>query len=84
MPVHVRLGRTLSRLDRYREAAREFAVALELGVPEEQVADVRLEFAEVLLLLGQTDEARFQARTVLDADPGNEAARDLIKRTTEE
>ncbi len=84
MPVHVRLGRALFRLDRFEGAAREFEVALELGVPEEEIIAVRLELGEVLLLLGQVAEARFQARTILDADPGNEAARKLLEKATEE
>ncbi len=84
MPVHVRLARACVRLDEFEVAALEFEVALELGVPEDEQSGVRLELGEVLLLLGQVDEARFHARTVLDADPANEAALDLLKRATGE
>jgi len=84
MPVHVRLGRALFRLDRFEGAAREFEVALELGVPEDEIIAVRLELGEVLFLLGQMAEARFQARTVLDLNPDHEAARKLLEKATEE
>ena len=55
----------------------------ESGRQDEKIA-VRLELGEVLFLLGQVAEARFQARSILDDHPDHEGARKLLERATEE
>jgi tetratricopeptide (TPR) repeat protein len=84
MPVHARLGMSLRKLDRLEEAVQEYEVALALGAPEGEANGLRLDLGEILFLLGRLDDARFHARSILDSDPENEAARKLLEKSTEE
>jgi tetratricopeptide (TPR) repeat protein len=80
LTVHARLARALARLKRNEDAAFEFEVALELGVPREAEADVRAELAAVLLLLGRTKDAEFHAKAALDIAPGHAGATEVLER----
>jgi len=80
MSIHARLARAHSKLKRHAEAALEYEVALELGIPREEEAAVRCELAETLLLLGRTKDARFHARSALDIDPECSPAKEVLER----
>jgi tetratricopeptide (TPR) repeat protein len=83
MPVHVRLARAYSEWGDHELAELEYEVALELGVPPEEEAEVRVALGETYFLRGKVRQARFQAETAIELDPGNERARELLEKASE-
>jgi Tfp pilus assembly protein PilF len=80
-PYSARAHELLARVHLHRGEKEKAVSELQMSLWCREDAAIRLHLARLLAELGRAAEARLEAERILRADPGNEAARTLLKST---